>query len=187
MQQELQETLASLAEALTKDEKEQMKGVVAAVTERYKPGSIDPEGFASLVTYDILDRAKSQLVEAYFPETSTSRRMKSMVENYDLMNTILKHLAEDAYGTVACSADYARWALRSYWRFCKDGTLPEMEEGKGASLKPDFGTAEEWMYLCETMLKLCYGHPMEFMSSYTSLLLKGREAHKATERDGEHA
>lgn len=171
---EIQDVIEAMTATFKKNDAEQMQGIVAAATRVYSPGSLTPEAFSSLISYGVLEKAKEQLIEAYFPEAKENHRIKTAIFYYDFMEAILKQIMVDVNKTMACSADYARWVLRSYFKFCKDGTLPEMEEGKGAALKPHFGDAETWMYLCDTMTKLCYGHPLEFLLAYSHLVAEGK-------------
>lgn len=175
MEKELKKVLESMAASIDRESEGRYQAVIDAVMEKHPAEKMTVERFASLVSYDIIERLHDQLVKKYFPESEDDWRIWDTITNYNFMNTMLKGLMEEANGTLACSADYSRWILRSYLEYLrsKRKVLPDMTIGEGCFLKPAFGTAEEWMMLCDEMVNMTHGKATKCYVLYSTLLIQG--------------
>ena len=183
MEKELKKVLEAMAASIDRESEDRYQSVIDTVMEKHPANGMTVERFAALVSYDIIERLHGQLVKKYFPEAESDWRIRAAITNYNFMNTMLKGLMEVANGTLACSADYSRWVLRSYLEYLrsKRKVLPDMTIGEGCFLKPAFGTAEEWMMLCDEMINMTHGKATKCYVLYSTLLMQGLTERKRRE------
>ena len=183
MEKELKKVLEAMAASIDRESEDRYQSVIDTVMEKHPANGMTVERFAALVSYDIIERLHGQLVKKYFPETESDWRIRAAITNYNFMNTMLKGLMEEANGTLACSADYSRWVLRSYLEYLrsKRKVLPDMTIGEGGFFKPAFGTVEEWMMLCDEMINMTHGKATKCYVLYSTLLMQGLTERKRRE------
>jgi len=174
---ELKKVVQGLAANFRSETEKDFKEAVEAIVEKYPADRMDMDGFATLIDYDIMTRLRSQLVKHYFPEAKGDRYICDLLMNYSLVEKIVKNLVASIHGDPSFSADCSRWILREYLKYLRSGktVLPDMSSvNEDCYWKPDFGSAQQWMDLCETSLSLAHGKAVDFCTAYMRLVLEGR-------------
>lgn len=134
----------------------------------------DAEDFDILVNYQI-----DRILEVYL-EKELSEELKKiqdnrklydvlfLYKNYGFLERSIRELIVLKEGS-PCSADKSRWILQGFREFLINGTLPSMIIEEKCYWKPRFGSAEEWMEFCNSLIHLHYGKPGRYLMALKNL------------------
>ena len=174
----VKDVVKSLAASLEKDNEERFVGVIDALVDLYPVENMSVEDFSMLVSFDISERLLRTAAARYFPEVRRNHRLMSFAENYLMMDRILKRLFGSVPQTSMSTADHARWVLRHYERFVRDGQKPDEGSAQQEAFYPGFGDVEDWLRLCDAMLLLPFGDVERFLNIETKLLIRAQDLMK---------
>lgn len=180
----IKDTVMALANTLEREGEERFADVVNALVKQYPVGSVNIEGFSALVSFDVLERLGRAAAIRYFPEAKQSHRLMYFIQNYLMMERILKRLFDSVPSTSMNTADYARWVLRHYESFVRSGQKPNEEKIKKETFYPGFGDMEDWLRFCDAMLLLPFGDVERYLSIETRLLTNAQDMQEGR-REGE--
>lgn len=128
----------------------------------------DPETLSILVEYP-LQQAYEQVLLRYSPEAKTNRKLRNALKVWADIYSIVGELVAEVHGTMVCCKDCSRWIANRYIDYAAAGKLPDMTIDEKCYYKPDFGSAEDWMRLCDEIVNLYYGKATEFTIAYQKL------------------
>lgn len=168
-QEELTKAISQLAESLFEDS---MKSNTSFVTEmRAKfPEEMNIESIHAIVGYS-LDQALTAMVIDRFPEAKNNRRLLNALMAWEKIYRITGNLVEFVHGTMVCCMDRGRWIANAYIQFVRTGDPPDMTIDEKCFWKPEFGSAMEWMTLCESIVQMQCGRSQDFVAIYSKLAL----------------
>ena len=90
MEKELKKVLEAMVASIDRESEGRYQAVVDAVMEKHPAEKMSVERFASLVSYDIIERLHDQLVKKYFPEAEDDWRIRNTITNYNFIITAVK-------------------------------------------------------------------------------------------------
>lgn len=128
----------------------------------------DPETLSILVEYP-LQQAYEQVLLHYSPEAKTNWKLRNALKVWADIYSIVGELVAEVHGTMVCCKDCSRWIANRYIDYAAAGKLPDMTIDETCYYKPDFGSAEDWMRLCDEIVNLYYGKATEFSAAYQKL------------------
>lgn len=127
--------------------------------------------FDILVNYS-LDLALDNYIEKIFTNTITGLsfdKIALLYKYYGFVNRNVEELVIRMEGSSSC-ADKSRWLLRQYEEFLKTKAIPDMTIDEKCYWKPGFGTGEQWIEFCESLMYLYYGNPERYFKAFSSLI-----------------
>lgn len=132
----------------------------------------DMKKFNVFINYN-LDKILKMCVEALNPNVDSDKisKLYFLYKEYSYLERNLKAVIKPKEGS-SCCTDKTRFLLRSYKEYITEGTLPDMKVSKECYCKPNFGTGQEWMNLCEGLHYFYYGQPVKFLESLGELTFK---------------
>lgn len=168
-QEELAKAVSQLAESLFEDSMRSNAAFVDEMRAKF-PMEMSIESIHAIVGYS-LDQALTAMVIDRFPEAKNNRRLLCALMAWEKIYRITGNLVEFVRGTMVCCMDCGRWIANAYVRFIRTGDLPDMTIGEKCFWKPEFGSAAEWMSLCESIVQMQYGRSQDFVAIYSKLAL----------------
>lgn len=158
----LKSTIQLLADALEKENEMDYQPIVDMYLKKYpKDDNTDIEFFHAVMGYEI-DKCKIQLVLAYFPEAAENRKLRNAILAWEDIYRIVGNFVKDIHGSSVCCMDCSRWIANQFVKYIESGQMPDMRKTEDVYWIPSFGTAEEWMQLCEGIVKLQYRDALQF-------------------------
>lgn len=128
----------------------------------------DVETLSTLIEYP-LTQAYEQVLIRFAPEAKENRKLRNALKAWSSIYEIIGDLVAEVHGTIACCKDCSRWIANRYIDYVAAGKLPDMTIDEKCYYKPDFGSAEDWMRLCDEIVNLYYGRATEFSAAYQKL------------------
>ena len=132
--------------------------VVDSICKCY-PKVRDIEAFHALIGYQ-LDEIKMRAMLAKTADIKTPQQREAYYfweEIYRTVGNLVMDIRTrwgrtDAY---VCCFDIGRYIANCYLRYCVDRKLPDLSDPDGQCYwKPEFGTAQEWMDLCDGIVAM---------------------------------
>lgn len=174
----VKKTVRALADTLEREGEERFSEVLDTLVKQYPTDKVNVEDFATLISFDILERLGRAAATRYFPEAKDNFRLMYFIQNYLMLERILKRVFDSVPQTYTNTADCARWVLRRYERFVRTGQRPDDNSVKTEPFYPGFGDMDEWLQLCDAMLLLPYGDVARYLNIETRLLAKAQDTAK---------
>lgn len=181
----VKKAVRALADTLEREGEERFSEVLDTLVKQYPTDKVSVEDFATLISFDILERLGRAAAVRYFPEAKQSHRLMYFIQNYLMMERILKRLFDSVPSTSMNTADYARWVLRHYESFVRSVQKPDEEKIKKETFYPGFGDMEDWLRFCDAMLLLPFGDAERYLNIETRLLANAQDVQKGGRREGE--
>lgn len=130
----------------------------------------DPQKFHLYVQFPIT-KALKLLVSKLYPGVTGTRlsRLAFLFSHYNLFEEHLESIIRSKEGS-ACEGDKSRWLLECYVRYLTTGETPNMTDSEKAYWKPKFGTGQEWMDFCDSLMKLYYGYFQDYLIALENLI-----------------
>lgn len=159
------ELLLSSQEA---ENKQKYAAIVAAIKDKYK-GIKDIESFHALVSYQA-EQAINQVMYEIFPE-SANRSVREAYQFWEDIYRFVGNLVESIRRDQGnqwpslCCMDVGRFVANSFVRYCETNALPVFERTAETYWVPEFGTAEEWMEFCKSIIFLRYHRPERYLAA----------------------
>ena len=135
---------------------------------RYYPVPMDLKLFYPMVC-EPLDWLKMQVLLEKYSETRNGTKLANVYLFYESIRTSVIGLVKDVWHrnnrpyADSDPVEAAAYITGSYLQFCKDASLPDMKLAGPGKQVPDFGTAQEWMELCEGIVAQCQGEPLTYL------------------------
>lgn len=171
----IKKVLTALSDDIQTEEEDRYGGIARAIAKEYDRDErdMDPDTFAALISYDIVEKLHNQLTRQFFPQYTQNRKLLFAVQRYRFFKC---HIEDMIAEKSCCPADVSRWLIKQYITYLEDPSkLPDMTQttpdGRTCLWKPSFGTAGEWMAYCAALEELYYGHSESFFFARGKLLL----------------
>lgn len=171
----IKKVLTSLSDSIQMEEEDRYGGIARAIVQEYDRDEreMDPDTFAALISYDIVEKLHNQLTLKFFPQYAQNKKLLFAVQHYRFLK---RHIEDMIAEKSCCPADISRWVIKQYIAYLEaPSKLPDMTQtapnGKACFWKPSFGTGEEWMAFCAALEELYYGHGEAFLFTREKLLL----------------
>lgn len=171
----IKQVLTALSGSIQTEEEERYGGIARAIAKEYDRDEreMDPDTFAALISYDIVEKLHNQLTRKFFPQYAQNKKLLFAVQHYRFIKC---HIEDTIGDTSCCPADVSRWLIKQYIIYLQDpAKLPDMTQttpdGRDCLWKPSFGTADEWMAFCAALEELYHGHSENFLFARGQLLL----------------
>lgn len=134
----------------------------------------DMENFDVFINYK-LDNILRFLVNELNPgiDRDKAQRLYFLYRHYQYLDSNLSGFVKTKEGS-GCSVDKSRWLIKRYREYILDEKLPDMEREERCYWKPKFGTGQEWMDLCDGLVRLYYGNPEKYLKSLNALIQYGK-------------
>ena len=135
---------------------------------RYYPVPVDLRLFYPMVC-EPLDWLKMQVLLEKYPEARKGTKLANAYLFYEVIRMSVMGLVKDVWRrndrpyTDVEPVEVASYVTGSYIQFCKNASLPDMKLSNPGTQAPDFGTAQEWMELCEGVVAQCQGEPLTYL------------------------
>ena len=163
---ELKNVVQGLASCALADAEREHKGFADQAIQLLP--NADVETLATLIEYP-LTQAYEQVLIRFAPEAKENRKLRNALKVWSDIYEIVGDLVAEVHGTIACCKDCSRWIANRYIDYVSTGNLPDMTIDEQCYYKPDFGSAEDWMRLCDKIVELHYGKAAEFATIYQEL------------------
>lgn len=171
----IKKVLTALSDDIQTEEEDRYGGIARAIAKEYDRDErdMDPDTFAALISYDIVEKLHNQLTRQFFPQYTQNRKLLFAVQRYRFLKC---HIEDMIAEKSCCPADVSRWLIKQYIAYLQDpAKLPDMTQttpdGRACFWKPSFGTGEEWMAFCSSLEELYHGHSESFLFARGQLLL----------------
>lgn len=169
--EEIKAAIIAMTASITAEDRKRYGDVVDAIEAKYKDHNMDPEIFATLITYDITEKINEQAALRFFPQYADNRSIMFVIKNYNFVNEHLSRIIAIGHGTSVCCVDCSRWLIKEYIKHLEDETyIPDMTIGEDCYWKPNFGSGEEWMTMCKAIEHLYWSHVPIFWEARERLL-----------------
>ena len=132
---------------------------------------LDVEMFDILIGYEY-DNIVELCIKRLYADKDIKQGMYKLIflyKNYKFISYQLRELMIAKEG-MACCADKTRWLVNRFKNYIVNSEVPDMTIHKKCYWKPSFGTGEEWMNFCDSLIDLYYGKPQAYLLSLNKLI-----------------
>lgn len=170
MKEAINTIINSLLDADEKEQEETLKSVL----DKLKEDSVDmsdPDHFYTMFMFPMLN-ASSVLAKNLHEspiDKKNSFKLDFLFTNYGFLSAHIEKLIESRCGQ-SCVCDCSRHILSVYRNFLLNGIIPNDDFSEDHYWIPKFGTYKEWVSYCDSLYRLYYGSPQEYLISYSALI-----------------
>jgi len=174
-EQSIMKVIKTMADNFDREDEQRYKDIVDTIQQRYNDYDMNPDMFASLVTFDIAEKLNEQAALRFFPQYASNRSIMFVIKHYDFFKRQLSMLVDAGHGTSVCRVDCARWLIKEYIKYSESRNsnkayTPNMVIDDKCYWKPCFGNGDDWMELCESIELLYWGQVDKFYDIRSRLL-----------------
>lgn len=170
---DLGHVLKSLADGFEEDSRIKYHEKIQSFLSAHPTGSLTPEQFSVFVEFEH-SQYRDLLIQELFPEAKENWRYKAAISRWDDIYNIVGNMVEKKHGSIMFCKDVGRWIANQYLKYLLTKRLPDLSiDDENTYWKPDFGTAQQWMDLCEGIMLLRFGNPRSFVSAYLAIMNYG--------------
>lgn len=120
-----------------------------------------------LYVEDKADTILKRIVMEMYPEVFDRQKLYNLAfvyRNYAYLKLNIENVLIENEGR-SCCADKSRWIIKKYINYILSNEIPPKRESDDSYWMPRVGSGEQWVFFCNSLVKLYYGKPQDYIKA----------------------